>query len=147
MTKTISQDPSAVFTGFCQACKTQDLAGAMEHVDADVVYAMYIPQDVVPFGGETHGKPAMSDRLRTIIEQFDTVQFEETITRRENDTIHGQADYAFRHKVTGETIEGVMRLVMRARDGLMVDLREYHDLEKVRAFMRLVSYVASERKV
>jgi hypothetical protein len=53
--------------------------------------------------------------------------------------------YQFRHKVTGETIDGVMRQVIVVGDGLIAKISEYHDIELVRAFMRLVSHAAAER--
>ena len=140
-----SEEPSGILTGFCQAWKTQDLAGALEFVHDDIVYAMFIPQEVVPFGGETRGKPAMADRMRMIIEQFDTLRFEETIIKDENDIGSARVAYTFRHRVTGETVEGFMRLIVRIQNGRMVDFKEYHDVEKVRAFMRLVAHVAADR--
>lgn len=139
------EGPSTILIGFCHAWKTQDLAGALEFVHDDIVYAMFIPQEVVPFGGETRGKLAMADRMRMFAEQFDTLRFEETIIKDENDTGSARVAYTFRHRVTGETIEGFMRLIVRAQDGLMIDLKEYHDVEKVRAFMRLVAHVAADQ--
>lgn len=145
MNATDAEEPRTILTGFCRVWKNQDLAGALDFVHDNVVYAMFIPQEVVPFGGETLGKPAMADRMRMIIAQFETLRFEETIIKVDNDLGYARVAYAFRHKMTGETIEGFMRIVVRVQEGLIIDHKEYHDVEKVRAFMRLVAHVAADR--
>ena len=127
---------------FCAAWERQDLHGALAFIDDDIVYAMFIPQDVVPFGGETRGKAAMADRMRTILDQFAMVRFETIWFKSDGVIEQTRVAYAFRHRETGETISGVMRLITRVEDGLIHDLKEFHDLEKVRAFMRLIAYRA-----
>jgi len=133
-----------VMLRFCKAWEHQDLEGALEVVHDNIIYSMFIPQDVVPFGGETRGKPAMADRMRTILEQFDMMQFEAIQFKSDGNVEHTRVDYRFRHRETGEEISGIMRLVTTIEGGLISDLKEFHDLEKVRAFMRLISYKAAE---
>lgn len=133
-----------VMPSFCRAWAGQDLQGALDYVHDDIVYSMFIPQDVVPFGGETRGKAAMGDRMRTILEQFEMVRFEIIHFKSHGDIEHTRVAYAFRHRLADETIAGVMRLVTVIEDGLIYDLKEFHDVEKVRAFMRLISFKAAD---
>ena len=135
-------DNNSVTLRFCEAWQQQDLPGALAFAHPDIVYAMFIPEDVVPFGGETRGKPAMSDRMTTILEQFAMLRFEVISFRAEGDVEHTRGSYAFRHRQTDETITGVMRIVSKIESGLIRDWKEFHDLEKVRAFMRLIAYKA-----
>ena len=127
----------------CEAWSRQDLEGALSYVRDDILYSMFIPQDIVPFGGETRGKPAMADRMRTILDQFEMVKFETILFRGHGDIEHTRVSYGFTHRQTGETLNGVMRLVTKVEEGLIYDLKEFHDLEKIRAFMRLIAYKAS----
>lgn len=105
---------------------------------------MFIPQDVVPFGGETRGRAAMADRMRTILTLFEMVHFVPIFFKTDGQVEHTRVNYGFRHRKTGELISGVMRLVATVEHGLISDLKEFHDLEKVRAFMRLISHAAGE---
>lgn len=120
----------------------RDKAASMKLLGGDFFYGLYVPEEVLPFGGETRGRAAVSDRLQMILNQFDTLLYEGTITKIVDDTIHGRVTYSFRHKATGEVIDGHLRQEVEVRDGLIVSWREYTDTEKVRAFMRLVAHVA-----
>ncbi len=44
----------------------------------------------------------------------------------------------YRHRASGEVLDGRFRHVMRVKDGLIVRTDEYHDRAKVETFMRLV---------
>lgn len=134
--------PVSVVEEYWRLWAARDRVNAVALVAHDMVFAMYIPEHILPFGGETKGKAAASDRLMVILEQFDTLRYEGEVVRVNGDTVHGQVGYAFRHRLTREAIEGSMRVVVVVRDGLIVRWDEYHDLELVRAFMRLVSHVA-----
>jgi ketosteroid isomerase-like protein len=132
-----------VVRGLWKAWQARDKAATLRFIADDVVYALFVPEEVLPFGGETVGKMAASDRLQTILDQFDTLQYGGRVTRTEGGTVYGKVGFQFRHKLTGEVIEGVMRQVIEVRDGLIVKLSEYHDVELIRAFMRLVSHTAT----
>lgn len=111
------------------------LALCHEHM----VFEIFVPEHVLPFGGVTTGKASISDRLQTVLDQFDTLRYAGTVHGIDGDTVHGVVDYCFRHRATGEALEGQMRHVAVVRDGLIVDLKEYHDLNRITAFMRLVA--------
>lgn len=130
----------------CEAWSRQDIDAALSYVRDDILYSMFIPQDIVPFGGETRGKPAMADRMKTILDQFEMVKFETILFRSHSDIEHTRVSYGFTHRQTGETLNGVMRLVTKVEEGLIYDFKEFHDLEKIRAFMRLIAYKAAEEQ-
>lgn len=121
----------------------RDKAACLALLADDCHYALYVPTEVLPFGGEAHGKAAISDRLRSILDLFYTIRYEGEIVRAQGSIIHGRVDYCFRHKATNEEIDGVLRQVIEVRNGLVVSWREYTDAERVRAFMRLVASVAA----
>jgi ketosteroid isomerase-like protein len=144
---TKSGDPAEVVRALWRAWQVRDKAATLATLADGIVFALYVPQEVVPFGGETRGKPSVSDRLQMILDQFDTLIYEGKVTRTQGATVYGRVAYCFRHKVTGEAIDGAMRQVIEVRDGLIAKLSEYHDIELVRAFMRLVSYAAAEQRI
>jgi hypothetical protein len=144
---TKSGDPAEVVRAMWRAWQVRDKAATLATLADGIVLALYVPQEVLPFGGETRGKRSISDRLQMILDQFDTLMYEGKVTRTQGETVYGRVAYRFRHKVTGEAIDGGMRQVIEVCDGLIVQLSEYHDIELVRAFMRLVSHAAAEQRI
>ena len=142
---TNSGDPAETVRALWRAWQKRDKAATLALLADNIVFALFVPQEVLPFGGETVGKASVSDRLQTILDQFDTLSYEGKVKRTQGDTVHGMVAYRFRHKVTGESIDGVMRHVIQVRDGRIVKLDEHHDIALVRAFMRLVSHSAAEQ--
>ena len=139
----MSDDPARALTGFCEAWARRDKAMALTFAADGIAYNMTVPEETLPFGGLTVGRPAMSDRLQSLLDQFDTVSFDFALTVADREMARGQATFCFRHKVTGVEIDGVMRLIAWVRGGQMVSFDEFHDVDRVRAFMRLVAHAAT----
>lgn len=136
-------DPVEIVMHLWAAYAAKDHAAVVRLCADDIAYAIFIPQGILPFGGgETIGKGALSDRFQMITDQFYLVGYEGTIQGVSQQTVRGQVAYCFRHKATGEVIEGVMRQVFDIADGKIARLHEFHDVERIRAFMRLVSHIA-----
>lgn len=135
---TNSGQPAETVLALWRAWQKRDKSATLALLADDIVFALFVPQEVLPFGGETVGKASVSDRLQTILDQFDTLGYEGKLTRTQGDTVHGMVAYRFRHKIAGETIDGDMRHVIQVRDGRIVRIDEHHDIALVRAFMRLV---------
>lgn len=135
-------DPGTVVSSLLAAWRARDKAGVLRYFADDAVYGMGLPTDVVPYGGETSGKASISDRMQMLLDLFETIDFGGQIMGVSGREVHCRATYIYRHKITGEEIEGVIRIVAKVVDGLVVELWESHDVEKVRAFMRLVAYSA-----
>ena len=142
--ETFTAEPVTVVSGMWDAWSRRDLAGTLAFFDAQSEYAMFIPEEVLPFGGTTTGIRSIADRLQTILDQFDTLRYDPRSIRPLGNTVSAMVDYVFRHKVTGETLEGSMRHVATVRNGRLVRLEEYHDVALVRAFMRLVAHAATK---
>lgn len=134
------EDPSEIVRTMWQAYAAGDTASALLYFSDSIAFGIFVPQDVLPFGGgETIGKAALSDRIELIRDQFDLLHYEGNVLAASGNTVRGQVLYAFKHKTTGEVIEGVMRQVIDVEDGKIIRLHEFHDVERLRAFMRLVS--------
>jgi len=137
-------DPGLVVERYWDRWAARDRRGCLDLMAENVVWALYVPQEVLPFGGETYGAASISDRLRMLLDQFDTLYYRGSVTRSEGGRVNGRVAYGFRHKITGEDIEGVMRVVVAIENGRIARWEEYHDVEKVKAFMRLVAYSAGD---
>lgn len=139
---TLRSDAAGIVTEYWRIWAKRDKAAAIALTHPDLLYALYVPESVLPFGGETRGRNALSDRLQTILDVFDTVRYEGQVLSADARTVRGLVSYRFRHKITGEEIDGTLRQEIEVENGLVVSWKEYTDVERVRAFMRLVAYKA-----
>lgn len=141
----MDKDSAEIVRKVWQLWAARDKAGTLRLFDDDILYALCIPEEVLPFGGETRGKASVADRLQTILNIFDTVRYEGSVTWVRDSLVHGNVDYCFRHKATGEELDGVLRIVARVENGRIVSWREATDAPRVHAFMRLVAETAAAR--
>ena len=70
------QKPDEVVTGMWRAWAQQDKATTLSYCSDDMIFSLFVPEHILPFGGETKGKASVSDRLQTIIDQFETLAYE-----------------------------------------------------------------------
>ena len=70
-------DPGTVVSSLLAAWRARDKAGVLRYFADDAVYGMGLPTDVVPYGGETSGRPVPADAppLFTCIAQDDRMLF------------------------------------------------------------------------
>jgi ketosteroid isomerase-like protein len=115
----------------------QDVESAFEFVADDVVYVLYIDEDLAPFAGVRHGREAMMEAFYQMIEHYDYLKWEQVIVGAEGDVVRVQTQFRFHHRRTGTDLEGSMRTIITMRDGLMVRCEEFLDRGMVEAFMRL----------
>lgn len=104
-----------------------------------VVFSLYVPQQVLPFGSVTYGKAALAARLQAMIDEFEALSFEGSVMGVDGDKVRGLVSYRFRHRLTGQVTEGVMRQVLRIRNDQIVQIETFKDVDGVRAFMNYVA--------
>jgi ketosteroid isomerase-like protein len=132
-------DPEGILEAAFQAYAMGDLPTAAAYFAEDVIYAIYVDKDVLPFGGEVRGRAAILQVWHDIRQSFENLEYVPRVVSCDDDIVRCQINFAFRHRATGEEIDGVMRVVAQISNGQIVRFREYHDQERLRAFMRLVA--------
>ena len=132
-------DPEGVLEAACKAYAIGDLSTASAYFAHDVIFAIYIEKDVLPFGGEVRGRAAVLSVWQDILMRFELLEYAQRIINCDDDVVRFQANFAFRHRASGQEIDGIMRIVAQVIDGQIVRYREYHDQERLRAFMRLAT--------
>ncbi|WP_439543404.1 nuclear transport factor 2 family protein [Hyphomicrobium sp.] len=110
----------------------------MEMLTDDIVYALYLDEAVVTFAGETQGKAAFRERIAQMHQAFEYVLYRPLGVHVLGDVVHGQVEFMYRHRVTQEMLTGRFRLVVTVAGERLSRIEEYHDAERVKAFMRLV---------
>ncbi len=139
-------DAEGVLEAGLSAYSLGDLEAASAYFAEDAVYAIYIDQQILPFGGEVIGRNAILRQWHEIARAFELVQHSPKIISCQDDVVRGQVQFAFRHRRSGAIIDGVLRIVAQVEHGKIVRLREYHDQERIRAFMRLFEQDATDGK-
>jgi ketosteroid isomerase-like protein len=130
-------DNQAIVVSFLKCWIAQDVELTVAHAADDVVYALHISKEALPFGGETHGKERIRGVLYAILADFDYLKYEPVILGAQDDMVRVQVSFIYHHRRTGEDLVGSKRLVIKLRDGLIARVDEYHDAALVEAFMRL----------
>lgn len=132
-------DNRAVVGSFLACWSVQDVEMTIAHVHDDFVYALYISETALPYGGETRGKDNVRAVLYAILAEFDYLRYEPEVISVEGDVVRVTVAFTYHHRRTGENLSGTKRFVIHLKDGLMARIDEYHDAAKVEAFMRLTA--------
>lgn len=130
--------PIEVVNGFNAAWAEGDIDKAIGYVAEDCVYELHISGEALAHGGETAGREKIAAVLRQIRQDFEYILYRPFKLTADGDTVRFQVEFMYRHRKSGEVLNGRFRMVMQVKHGLLVRADEYHDRAKVEAFMRLV---------
>lgn len=130
-------DPEGVFEASMTAYSMSDFGTASAYFAENAIYAIYIDAQILPFGGEVVGRSAIRDQWHKIATRFELMQYSPKLVTCKDDVVRAQVHYVFRHRPSGATIDGTMRMVAQIEQSQIVRFREYHDQERIRAFMTL----------
>lgn len=130
-------DPEGVVEAAMTAYVLGDFETAAAYYAPDATFAMYADDGTYPFAGEWRGRAEIVDCWRKIDAAFDLVRFEMRNMRSAGNEVVFQIDYELLHASSGEVMDGIARIVIEVADGRIVREREYNDVERIRAFLRL----------
>jgi ketosteroid isomerase-like protein len=130
-------DHREIVMSFFASWGVQDVELAVEHFHEDIVYEIHVTAAELPFGRLTRGKAGCRDAMFSILRDFDYLKYEPTINSIDGDTVRAHVAFKYRHRPTGETLEGTRRLVFRLKDGLILRIDGYHDARLFETFLRL----------
>ena len=131
----------AVVRRALNAYETGDFDGFFELLAEDVVYTLYLDEEVVPFAGVAQGKAQLRPRIEHMHRIFEYVLWRPLVVFTNGDTATNQIEFMLRHRATEEMVTGRCRFVTQVVDGLVVRVDEHHDAERIQAFMRLIGGV------
>ena len=121
----------------------RDLPATLAVFSRDVVFAIHLPPEVVPFAGEVHGRDELAKRFQAILDDFDFIEYVPLQITADGESFHSRVRFHYRHRATGHEYEGTMRHVWRVEGDKIVHFEEFHDAERVRAFFRLLAEAQS----
>jgi ketosteroid isomerase-like protein len=135
-------DPEGIVEAAMTAYALGDYETAASYYAPDATFALYANDDIFPFAGEWRGREAIVNCWHKIGAAFEVIRFDIRSIATSGDIIRCQVSYELHHTASGETLDGTCRLVLEVRDGQIVREREYNDVERIHAFMRLCEYAA-----
>ena len=131
-------DALATARAALNAYASGDFEGFLKLLADRIEYTLYLDESIVPFAGTAEGKFDFVRRLADMHRYFEYILFRPTEPRAHGDGFHAGVEFIYRHRATGEILDGRFRLVIQIADGLVVRIREFHDAERTQAFFRLV---------
>ena len=130
----------SVVASFFASWRVQDVELAVEHFHEDIVYELHVHTPEQPFSRMRRGKEACREGLFSILKDFDYLKYEPTINSINGNVVRAGVVFKYRHRATGEILEGTRRLVFELKDGLIIRIDGFHDARLVAAFMRLTEH-------
>jgi ketosteroid isomerase-like protein len=132
-------DTLSVVEAVYAAWQARDLPGAMALMADDMVFALHVPREVLPIGGETVGKVAVGAALRGLLDAYDFLAYEPGPIAVEGSSATAQVHFIYRQKATGDVIDSRLRHRWSIEAGRARRLDEWHDLAAVTAFLTRVA--------
>lgn len=129
----------AIVASWIACWAAEDVEMTLAHMHECVVYKVHTSV-VLPFGCEKCGHDALRDLMFTVLTDFDVLLYSPNYIRVSNEGVRANVGYIYRHRATGEVLEGTRRLLIQIRDGLIVRIDGYYDDRMVEAFMRLTQH-------
>ena len=134
----LDSSPEYVLREYYAAFNRGDRELALSYCHDDLEFANYLDNSLVPSGGITLGKAAFERK----IDAFDACFADLVLDPREiiivGQIARSRVHFTCRHRGTGEYLVGKMRQVALIEKSRIRRIEEYHDAERVHAFMRLM---------
>lgn len=125
---------SDIVSEIYKAWRAQDLDRAVWFFADDFCHTIHIPQNIHPLGGVREGKQAAVERLQHIMGQFEFLAYD--VDNLMGKGLHAAAEVQihYRHKLTSLDLKTTIAHFWTLRQGRVVNLTEYHDLEQIQEF-------------
>lgn len=142
----MSNEAKAVVERLYVAWKARDLPSVLTLLSDDMVFALHIPANVLPIGGETNGKTAVAAALQALLDAYDFIVYEPGPVTGDDTRANAEVHFRYRQRATGEVIDSRLLHSWVIEAGKVARLDEWHDLPGVRAFFDRVAFrLASSR--
>lgn len=117
----------------------RDLEATLSCFSKDVMFTIHLPPDVAPYFGAQLGRSELAVRLQMLLDDFDFFEYRPIQITSHGISFHSQVRFHYRHKMTGLEYDGTMRHVWRVKGDRIERWEEFHDIERVRAFFKLLA--------
>lgn len=134
--------PEAIVDAFYAAWILRDIETVAAYFSDNFRLSQHFSDPMLPFTGETIGKAAALARLQMILGEWRFLKFEPTLTVADGTSVRTTCPFILQHLRTGEIFDGSFRHIWRVSDGKLASVDEYLDVDRLRAFLRLLGLPA-----
>lgn len=124
------------------SCYAAWMAGEIDFIvgrcHPDCVYQIHAPRDVLHFAGRYEGRAAIGHCLEIVKREFDFLAFGVDALNGGNGTVRARIVFYYKDPETNSQLDGCMRHVWRIEHGKVVHVDEFHDVARLRAFLKMV---------
>ena len=131
-------DSRSVVASFFTCWRVQDVEWAIAHYHENAVYELHVDPSAALVDRVYRGREACRAALYALLKDFDYLKYEPVINSVSGATVRARVAFRYRHRTTGEILEGSRRLVFQVREGLIVRVDGYYDTKLFSAFVRLM---------
>jgi ketosteroid isomerase-like protein len=121
------------------AYREQRLADVAPHLADDFRFTMHLPAGALPGAATPHGKAEALQLFEGIFAAYDILSYEPGPIMVTGEQAAVRVRVSFRHKATDAVIETTIGHFWRMRDGKVVQLDEYHNVQHVLSFLSKVA--------
>lgn len=136
----------AIVASWIACWAAEDVEMTLAHLHEDIVYKVHTSV-VLPFGCEKRGHDALRDLMFTVLTDFDVLQYSANYIRATNVGVRAGVAYIYRHRATGEVLEGTRRLLVQIDGDRIARIDGYYDDRMVESFMRLTKHRIATNQV
>jgi ketosteroid isomerase-like protein len=134
-------DKHSVFYRAHAAWGRSDLEGYLAFLTDDVVHAVNIEGQEVPYAIGTQGKAALRARLQLLLDTFVIDAFVVEDVVNETEFSRSRVLGYYKHRKTGERLDMKMRFQAWEKDGQFYRVEEFYDAAYLEAFERFVTHL------
>jgi ketosteroid isomerase-like protein len=130
---------AAMLQSLYVAYREKRLADVAPHLADDFRFTMHLPADALPGAATPHGKAEALALFEGLLAAYDILLYEPGPIMVTGDQAAVRVRIRYRHKATDAVIETTIGHFWRTRDGKVVQLDEYHNVQHVLAFLHKVA--------
>ena len=132
-------ETAALLQSLYAAYREKRLADVAPYLADDFRFTIHLPADALPGAAAPHGKAEALALYEGLFATYDILMYEPGPIMVTGDQAAVRARIRYRHKATDAVIETTIGHFWRVRDGKVVQLDEYHNVQHVLAFLNKVA--------
>lgn len=132
-------EAAALLQALYVAYREKRLTDVAAHLADDFRFTLHLPADSLPGAATPHGKAEALKLFAGILAAYDILLYEPGPIMVTGDQAAVRVRIRYRHKATDAVIETTIGHFWRVRDGKVVQLDEYHNVQHVLSFLNKVA--------
>ena len=131
-------EPVQVLEAFYDVWFRRDVIAVMAMISPVFRMTQHFDDPALPFTGTSVGRAAFQHRLEQIYADWRFLTAKKKYLQVDGERVRTNVTFDVQHLATGEVFDGTLRHFWVVRDGQLLHLDEHIDVERLKAFLRLL---------